>query len=439
MRSELYGAGGTQGLALPRVLRIRQHVETSRIADVPARASALLREAGLRRGLHRDDRVAIGVGSRGIADLTALVLAVVAEVRCAGAQPFIVPFMGSHGSATADGQAQVLADLGVSEASMGAPVLSSMEAVEVGRSRFGSPVWASTDLLSMDAVVVINRVKPHTDFTGSIESGIAKMLVIGVGKHRGAIEAHRLFVRHGFAPVIEEYTGCLLARLPVLWGLAIIENQLDETAELHALAAAEILAREPALLRRARELMPALPFSRLDCLVIDEMGKDVSGSGMDTNVIGRKPGADGETAGPDIRRIFVRDLTPASEGNAIGIGMADFTTTRLLASVDRDATAINALTAMAPEVARLPLAFDSDVEALGAAYATSGAASPAAFRVAWIRNTLSLEEILISEALAGDVADSAGLEVLGDSFPFPVDPAGGLAPDWWSERSAHAT
>ncbi len=176
--------------------------------------------------------------------------------------------------------------------------------------------------------------------------------------------------------------------------------------------------------------MPALPFSRLDCLVVDEMGKDVSGSGMDTNVIGRKPGADGEAAGPDIRRIFVRDLTPASEGNAIGIGMADFTTTRLLASVDRDATAINALTAMAPEVARSPLAFDSDVEALGAAYATSGAASPAEFRVAWIRNTLALEEILVSEALAGDVAGNAGLEVLGDSFPFPVDPSGGLAPDW---------
>ena len=426
-------------MELPRMLRVRQRVETSRVDDVPARAAALLQGAGLRRSLHRDDRVAIGVGSRGIVDLTSLVLAVVTEVRRAGAQPFIVPFMGSHGSATAEGQAQVLADLGVSESSMGAPVLSAMEAVEVGRSRFGAPVWASTDLLSMDAVVIINRVKPHTDFTGPIESGIAKMLVIGAGKHHGALEAHRLFVRHGFAPVIEEYTRCLLARLPILCGLAVIENQLDETAELHVLAAEEILAREPGLLRRARELMPSLPFSQLDCLVVDEMGKEISGSGMDTNVIGRKPGAAGETAGPEIRRIFVRDLTAASEGNAIGIGMADFTTARLLASIDREATAINALTAMAPEVARSPLAFDSDVEAIGAAFATSGAASPAEFRVAWIRNTLALEELLVSKALAGDVAGHAGLEILGGPFPFPVDSAGGLAPDWWSERSAHDT
>jgi hypothetical protein len=422
---------------LPRMLRVRQRVETSCVDDVPARAAALLAEAGLGARLRPDDRVAVAVGSRGIAGLTSLVRAVLTEVRQAGARPFIVPFMGSHGGATAEGQTRVLADLGVTEESMDAPVLAAMDAVEVAWSRFGTPVWASTDLLSMDAVIVINRVKPHTDFTGSIESGIAKMLVIGAGKHRGAIEAHRLFVRHGFSPVIEEYAGRLLECLPVLWGLVTIENQLDETAELHVLPAAEILRREPALLARARKLMPALPFSRLDCLVVDQMGKDISGSGMDTNVIGRKPGADGEQAGPQICRIFVRDLTPASEGNAIGIGMADFTTTRLIAGIDKESTAIHALTAMAPAVARLPLAFGSDAEALGAAYATSGAASPAEFRVAWIQNTLELEEILVSEALADDVAAHSSLEILGDPFPFPIDPAGALAPDWRSGRRAH--
>jgi hypothetical protein len=421
---------------LPRLLRVRQRVETSCVDDVPARAAELLAEAGLGERLRPDDRVAVAVGSRGIANLTSLVRAVLTEVRRAGARPFIVPFMGSHGGATAEGQAQVLADLGVTEASMDAPVLTAMDVAEVAQSRFGAPVWASTDLLSMDAIIVINRVKPHTDFTGPIESGIAKMLVIGAGKHQGAIGAHRLFVRHGFSPVIEEYAGRLLESLPVLCGLVTIENQLDETAELHVLAAAEILAREPALLERARELMPVLPFAQLDCLVVDEMGKDVSGSGMDTNVIGRKPAADGVLEGPVIRRIFVRDLTPASEGNAIGIGTADFTTSRLIAGIDHAATAVNALTAMVPEAARLPLAYASDVEALGAAYATSGAASPAEFRLAWIRSTLALEEMLVSEALAGSVAAHPALDVLDGPFPFPVDAAGGLAPDWRSGRLA---
>ena len=206
--------------------------------------------------------MAIAVGSRGIADLTSLVRAVATEVRRVGARPFIVPCMGSHGSATAEGQAQILAELGVTEATMDAPVLSSMEVTRSGRSRFGSPVWVSTDLLSMDAIVVVNRVKPHTDFTGPIESGIAKMLVIGAGKHRGALEAHRLFVAHGFAAVIEEYTRCLLARLPVLCGLAVIENQLDETAELHVLAAdgdPHARARAPAARARVDAGAAVLP------------------------------------------------------------------------------------------------------------------------------------------------------------------------------------
>ena len=227
----------------------------------------------------------------------------------------------------------------------------------------------------------------------------------------------------------------LLDRLPVLFGLAVIENQLDETAELHLLGRDEMLAREPALLRRARELMPALRLSRLDCLVVDEMGKDISGSGMDTNVIGRKPLDGGAAEGPAITRIFVRDLTPASEGNAIGIGLADFVTTRLIAAVDPEATRINAVTAMAPDIARLPLAFDHDADALAAAYATSGATSAAEFRMAWIRNTLEVGELLVSEALADELADNPALEVLEGPFPFPMDAAGRFAPAWTSGRA----
>ena len=345
--------------------------------------------------------------------------------------------MGSHGGATAAGQAAILAELGVTQAAVGAPVVSTMEVAEIGTSRFGAPVWASPDFVGADAIVVVNRVKPHTDFTGPIESGIAKMLVIGAGKHRGAVEAHRLFVRHGFPAVIDEYAGVLLSRLPVLFALAVIENQFDQTAELHLLGRDEVLEREPALLHRACELMPSLPFSRLDCLVVDEMGKDVSGAGMDTNVIGRKPAGGGPVTGPAITRIVVRDLTRASEGNALGVGMADFTTTRLVAAIDAEATRVNALTAMAPEIARVPLAFERDADALGAAYATSGAASPEEFRVAWIRNTLDVEELLVSEALAGEASAHPSLRVLEGPFPFPLDASGGLSPGWKQGRTEH--
>jgi hypothetical protein len=417
---------------LPNLLRVRQVVEAPRLDDVVVRAREVLEAFGLEHRVAAGDRVAIGVGSRGIRALVPLLVTLVGAVRRAGAEPCLVPCMGSHGGATADGQAAVLAELGVTEAAVGAPVVSTMDSVEVARSCFGAPVWASPDLLSADAVILVNRIKPHTDFSGSIESGIAKLLVIGAGKHRGAVEAHRLFVRHGFSVVIEEYAQLLLDRLPVLCALAVIENQLDETAELHLLSSDEVLAREPALLLRARELMPALGLSRLDCLVVDQMGKDVSGSGMDTNVIGRKPPCDGVAEGPEITRIFVRDLTTATGGNAIGVGLADFTTTRLIAGIDPDATRINALTAMAPDIARLPLAFDDDAEALAAACATSGAASSAEFRMAWIRNTRDVGEILVSEALSVEVSDSAGLEVLEGPFPFPLDDAGRFEPGWIS-------
>ena len=416
------------------MLRIRQTGEPPRLGDVRARLDDALHAFGLRDRLGDGDRVALAVGSRGIRDLRTVLRTLVAAVRGAGAHPFIVPCMGSHGGATAAGQEAVLAELGVTEAGAGAPVVSSMDAVEVATSRFGAPVWASPDLLGADAVVVVNRVKPHTDFSGPLESGIAKMLVVGAGKHRGALEAHRLFVRHGFVAVLEEYTRHLLRELPVVCAVAVIENQFDETAEVHVLGGDEVLPAEPALLDRARELMPSLPFAHIDCLLVDEMGKDISGSGMDANVIGRKPG---DERRPDVTRIVVRDLTPASEGNALGIGFADFTTTRLVERIDRGATAVNAVTAMAPGLAKVPLAFARDVDALEAAYVTSGAASAGEFRLAWIRNTLEVEEMLVSEALAGDLDAASGVRVVAGPLPLPVDASGGLAAGWPSRGEVH--
>ena len=279
------------------MLRVRQLIEAPRLDDVAAHTEDLLAAFGLEQRIHPGDRVAVAVGSRGIRDLVPVLATLVGAIRRAGGRPSSCPAWAATEAPPPRVRPPSSRSSASREAAVGAPVVSTMDVVEIGRSRFGAPVWASTDFLAADAIVVVNRVKPHTDFTGPIESGIAKMLVIGAGKHRGAVEAHRLFVRHGFPAVIDEYAGVLLARLPVLFALAVIENQFDQTAELHLLGRDEVLAREPALLRRACELMPSLPFSRLDCLVVDEMGKDVSGSGMDTNVIGRKPAGDGSRGG----------------------------------------------------------------------------------------------------------------------------------------------
>jgi len=413
------------------MLRIAQRFDAPHLGDVPGRVVALLESFGLRGRLAEGSRVAITAGSRGIADIVPILRTTVGAVRAAGGEPFLVPCMGSHGGGTASGQVEVLTGLGVTESAVGAPIVSSMDVVEVGRSRFGTPVWISSDLVAADAVIVVNRVKPHTDFTGEIESGIAKMLVIGMGKHRGAAEAHRLTVLHGYVGVIREYASLVLPRLPLLCALAIVENQHEETAEVHLIEPHEILEDEPGLLERARALMPMLPFDRLDCLIVDEMGKEISGAGMDSNVIGRCNFCGGaKPERPRITRVFVRDLTPASHGNAIGVGMADFTTDRLLRAVDRAVTDVNAITSMTPEDARLPIAFARDAEAVEAAYATSGAACLAEFELAWIRSTLALDEILVSEALLSIVDAHPALEILDGPFPFPADDQGNLVPGW---------
>ena len=306
-----------------------------------------------------------------------------------------------------------------------------METVAAAESRFGTPVWLARDLVQADAVIVVNRIKPHTDFYGPIESGLVKMLVIGAGKQRGAARPTGSPSVTGSRPCCGSMPAPPLQRLPVLYGVALLEDQHELTAELHLLPASEIIEREPSLLERAKALMPSVPFDVFDCLIIDEIGKEISGAGIDSKIVGRidlRFAAQPDR--PHITRIVVRDLTAASHGNAIGIGSADFTTTRLLAAVDRDATAVNCITSISPEAGRLPIAFDRDVDAVQAAYETSGAASPEEFSVVWIRNTLCLEEILVSTALLPQARSCPDLEIDGDPFPFPAAADGALGPTW---------
>lgn len=402
--------------------------------DVGRAVTEGLEGVGLHALVTRGMRVAITAGSRGITDLPAVLRAVVAAVRAAGGDPFIVPCMGSHGGATAAGQRAVLESIGVTPQAVGADVVSSMDVVSAGESTYGVPVWTARDLAEADGVIVVNRVKPHTDFHGEVESGLVKMLVIGAGKQAGAQSTHHLTVRHGFPPVLRDHAELLLAGLPLLCGIALVEDQRKHTALLEVLRPGEFFAREPVLLARAYELLPRLPVDELDVLLVDQIGKDVSGTGMDTNVVGRCSfwGGGERPTRPRIARIVVRGLTEATHGNGYGIGMADFTTARCAAVIDRAKTDVNCITSNSPEDARIPIACTTDREAVEAAILTAGV-SPAEARLLWIRDTAHLERIAVSEPLleelrAGPTLRPAGpaLRPTGPLFPLPYDENGDL-------------
>jgi len=305
--------------------------------------------------------------------------------------------MGSHGGATDAGQLEVLEHYGITESSMGVPVRSSMEVVELGRA---GPfvIYQDQNAAGADGIVLVNRIKPHTDFHGPIESGLIKMAAIGLGKQKGAHQFHQATVRMGHADALLMIGRQVLKLSKILFGVGIIENQLHETARLEAIPANSMEAQEGVLLDEARRLMPRLPFDEVDLLIVDEMGKNFSGSGLDTNVIRRD--ADGSFIRPGssgVRRIYVRSLHPYSYGNAVGVGLADFVHSRLLRAMDPKATSINAITALMPANARVPMDFSSDAEALGAAMSTLGYSEPKSAKILWIKNTLSCETVLASE------------------------------------------
>jgi hypothetical protein len=406
---------------LPRVARIRQRFARERIEEVEQAVRRAIASSGIAARLRPGARLAITVGSRGIGELPAIVRAAVAALREAGAAPFIVPAMGSHGGATAEGQRAVLADYGITRESAGAPIESTMEAVEIGRTARGVPVYMDRHAFDADGVVVFGRVKAHTAFKAPIESGLCKMLVVGLGKQRGAEALHAA----GLADTIPEAAEVALKTGKVVLGLAVVENAADEPFRFAAVPPAAFQATDRELLALSNRLLPRIPCEHLDVLVVDWIGKNLSGSGMDPNVIGMWRRLGGERR-PDYRRIVVRDVTPESRGNAIGIGWADFTTRRLVEAIDYQAMYMNCLTANAPEVARVPMTMASDLEAIRAAIKTSGAAGPV--RLARVHSTLHLEELYVSEALLDEVAATGSIDVLEPPAPMRFDDSGRLGP-----------
>jgi hypothetical protein len=408
------------------MFRVRQSFPRPRVADISTAARSAL--AAARLPIKRGDVVALGAGSRGIANIDVIVKATVEWLKDLGARPFVFPAMGSHGGATPEGQRAVLAHYGITEARMGCEIRATMDVVQVGEA-LGLPVWLDRFASEADWIGLVNRVKPHTDFKGSIESGLFKMMTIGLGKYQGATQYHRANVTHGYETVITAVGREVLERARIGFGLGIVENGYDETARIEAFNAADLEAGERRLLKDAREWMARLPFSPIDVLVVEEIGKNISGSGMDTNVIGR-PSNPHEPfpADPKILWIVALDLTEESGGNATGIGNADFTTRRLADKIDWKPTAINCLTACTPNGAKLPLVFDSDREAVDSALDSIGLTKPAQARVIRIKNTLMLGEIECSEAFLPEIAKRPDLAVVGSGGPLGFDAAGRIVP-----------
>ncbi len=384
--------------------------------------------------ISRGSRIAVAVGSRGISNLAEIVWEVVKNLKTCGAQPFIVPAMGSHGGATEEGQAGILADYGITEQSMGVPIEASMEVDLLGQVEPNIPVYFSRAARRADGIVVVNRVKPHTDFQGTLGSGILKMLTIGLAKRTGASACHFVAARLGHEFVIRAVSRYLLSRVPFLFGVAILENHFHQTEDLIVVKREDVEATEEKLLIRARELMPRLPFEEIDLLIVDRIGKNISGAGMDPNVIGR--GVQGYSASlaqplaatPKIRRIVVCDLTPETHGNGIGIGMADFVSTRMVRALDHRSTYINALTAVTPQTAKIPIFSDSDKENIELALASLCLQEPAKARVLRIWDTLSLEHLEASEAFLDESKRRNDLQILGEPRALQFDASGNLHP-----------
>lgn len=391
-----------------KLTKIRQHFPQNSLPAIQAEVQKEL--ARLRHLMKPNASIAIAVGSRGIDNIILIVREVVNFVKQYQAKPFIVPAMGSHGGATAEGQAEILASYDISETMIGAPVRASMETVELPRGSCINPIFMDKHAYNSDGVILINRIKPHTDFHGKYESGLAKMSVIGLGKEKAASVVHQYGI-HGLTTLLEPSARQVLATGKILAGLALVENAYDKTMLVRALQADEILMEEPKLLAIAHENMPSLPVDDIDVLIVDRMGKNISGVGIDTNIIGRKKiHGQPEPEKPNIKAILVADLTEESHGNAVGLGLADVITQRLYDKMDLEATYKNALTSTFLERTKIPLVAKNDKLAFEAALRSCGHLPPDREKIIRIKDTLHLDTLYVSQAVVELLKDDSGIE-----------------------------
>jgi len=415
-------------VAVPRMGVVEQVWETEPIPtdDIEARAASAVQSLDF-SAVPAGGEVAIGAGSRGIANLGAIVRGVVAGVREAGYEPFVFPAMGSHGGATAEGQREKLATLGVSEETVGCEIRATMAVETVGETpERGVPVYADENAVAADGIVMVNRIKPHTDFGGEVESGLSKMLVIGMGKQKGAKMAHDWAVDWSLRNMLPEIASQLLDALPVAGGVAIVEDEHDDTTIIEGVPASGFLKRERELLETAYDRMPTLPFDELDVLVVDRIGKDVSGQGMDTNVTGRRHFTinEPEPESPEVKRVFLRGLTEKTKGNAMGMGQADFVHRDVESNLDWPKALINAITASTVRGVRLPPVVENDRAGLQGALGTIGPVAGDEARVLRVTDTMRLQRCYASEPLVEAAREREDLRVVADPEELTFDDDG---------------
>lgn len=417
-------------MEFPKMVRVRQTFPTPRVHDIRGTIAARIEALDLSRQVLPGQTVAVALSSRGIANYAEIVAGFVAALKKLGLKPFLFPAMGSHGGASAEGQQQVLEHYGLTPERVGAPIRSSLEVIEIGKTEDGLPVYLDKIAAGADHIVLVNRIKKHTDFTGKVESGLMKLMAIGVGKQAGAFMYHRAMISYGYEHVILTVGRTVLDKAKILCGLGIVENAALQTAALEVFPAAGIEAGEMEILKLAKSLAPALPCDEADILFIQEMGKEISGSGIDTKVVGRisLPLITPDPERPDIKIIVVSDLTEPSAGNAVGVGLADLITRRLRDKIDRQATDINTITGVCPIHGKIPVSLPNDREALARAVECAGLISVDKLKIVRIRNTARLEEVEMSAAYLPELGGRDGIEVQGPPRPLEFDAEGYLHP-----------
>ncbi len=411
-------------IPVPKMAKVKVKFDDKQIDDLEQELMKKLQQESIEKLIQPGMEIAIAVGSRGLDRLVETTATTVKFLKELGAKPFIVPSMGSHGGATAEGQRAVLEHLGVTEESAGCEIRSTMEVVKLGELPNGLPVYIDKYASQADGIVVINRVKPHTAFRGPVESGIMKMLSIGLGKQKGAEACHQMGFKY-MAENVPAMAKVIMEKKPVLFGVATVENAFDRVAIIEVHTPEEIIEKEPALQMKAKELLPKLFFDQLEVLVIDEIGKNISGDGMDPNITGRYP-TPYASGGPEVNKMVVLDVTPQSEGNANGVGTADFTTQRLVDKMDKEGTYANGLTSTVVSPTKIATTLPNDRETIQAAVKTSNVLDFTTVKMVRIKNTLKLSEIEVSETLLEYIAQHPNMEQISDLYELGFDEKGNL-------------
>jgi hypothetical protein len=409
-------------LILPKMLKIKQNIVQQSITDIPKVISQEFQKLALHNTIRPNETIAITAGSRGIRHIAEILALIVKEFQQLGTKPFIFPAMGSHGGGTAEGQRKVLENYGITEESMNCEIKATMKVKIIGKTQLGTPVYLDKFAFEADHIFVVNRIKPHTKFVGKVESGLMKMCLIGMGKREGARTYHRTIAHHSWDSIVDAVTDVIVENLPIIGGLAIVQNAKEELAHLIALHPHEFKDKEPKLLEKAYNLMGKIPFKQIDLLIVDQMGKEMSGTGMDTNITGRKDGSDMQ-----VLRVFIRDLTEKSHGNAQGIGLADFTTQKLVDKINYQATYLNSQTAYRTDTCKIPMTLPNDYEVLKIAQKMAGINDdPSKFKIVWIKNTLELEEFYVSECFRPIIVKDPHMEILKEDLKFDFDDEKGV-------------